>query len=74
MAYGMEPNDDRDTHAAVGELIQRLDTDDGMPVDRVVNLDNVTLVRTALLAERITTLDSSRMAECCTALAAATDC
>ncbi|MEL7210150.1 MAG: type II toxin-antitoxin system PemK/MazF family toxin [Actinomycetota bacterium] len=51
-----------------------LDRADGMPVDCVLNLDNVTLVRTALLTERITVLDPSRMDECCAALAAATDC
>ena len=51
-----------------------LDERDGMPTDCVVNLDNVTLVRTALLTERITTLDPSRIAACCTALAIATDC
>ena len=51
-----------------------LGDEDGMPVDCVINLNNVTSLHTALLTDRITVLDSTRMAEVCTALAAATDC
>ncbi len=47
--------------------------DDGMPVKSVISLDN-TLVRKALLTERITTLSSERMNEVCKALDYATSC
>lgn len=51
-----------------------LDKGDGMPVSCVLTLDNLTLVRTSLLTEPITTLGPERMAEVCNALMAATDC
>lgn len=47
---------------------------DGMPRKCVLALDNVTVVRKALLTERITTLAPDRMRAVCTALAAATAC
>jgi mRNA interferase MazF len=47
---------------------------DGMPRESVISLDNTTLVRKALLTERITTLGSERMNEVCAALAYATSC
>lgn len=51
-----------------------LDEADGMPAACVVTLDNVTLIRTSLLTEQITTLGPDRMSEICHSLSAATDC
>jgi len=51
-----------------------LDEADGMPVACVVNLDNMTVIRTSLLTEHITTLAPDRLTEICDALAAATAC
>ncbi len=51
-----------------------VDESDGMPVSCVLNVDNTSLVRTALLTDRITTLGPARMAEVCEAMRAATDC
>jgi mRNA interferase MazF len=48
--------------------------DDGMPRESVISLDNTTLVRKALLTERITTLSSERIDEVCKALDYATSC
>jgi mRNA interferase MazF len=48
--------------------------EDGMPRESVISLDNTTLVRKALLTERITTLSSERMNEVCKALDYATSC
>ena len=48
--------------------------EDGMPRESVLSLDNTTLVRKALLTERITTLSSERMNEVCKALDYATSC
>jgi len=48
--------------------------EDGMPRESVISLDNTTLVRKALLSERITTLSSERMNEVCKALAYVTSC
>jgi mRNA interferase MazF len=48
--------------------------DDGMPRESVISLDNTTLVRKALLTERITTLSSERINEVCKALDYATSC
>ncbi|MBI4730498.1 MAG: type II toxin-antitoxin system PemK/MazF family toxin [Acidobacteria bacterium] len=47
---------------------------DGMPESCVLALDNITVVRKTLLAERITALAPDRMREVCEALAAATAC
>ena len=47
---------------------------DGMPRESAISLDNTTLVRKALLTERITTLSSERMDEVCKALDYATSC
>lgn len=47
---------------------------DGMPADCVLSLDNLSLIRTSLLTDRITTLDPATMVDVCAALAAATDC
>jgi mRNA interferase MazF len=49
-------------------------SEDGMPRDSAISLDNTTLVRKALLTKRITTLGSERMDEVCRALAYATSC
>jgi mRNA interferase MazF len=51
-----------------------LDESDGMPQPCVLTVDNVGLVRTALLIERIATLGPDRMDEVCRALAYATGC
>ncbi len=51
-----------------------LGAEDGMPVDCVVTLDNVTVVRKAHLTTYITTLSPVRMAEVCAALAFAVAC
>lgn len=51
-----------------------LDASDGMPGRCVLTLDNVSLVRTSLLTERITRLDPERMRAVCGALAVATAC
>jgi mRNA interferase MazF len=48
--------------------------EDGMPRESVISLDNTTLVRKALLTERITTLSPERMNEVCKALNYATSC
>ena len=52
----------------------RLTTNDGMPEDCVLSLDNVTLVPKEFLVERITALRGHRMHEVCEALAIATGC
>lgn len=52
----------------------RLDADDGVPRDCVVNFDNIRTVSCALLSEPITTLSGPRMHEVCRALAIATGC
>jgi mRNA interferase MazF len=52
----------------------RLDTDDGLPRECVVNFDNLRTVSCALLSEPITTLSGPRMHEVCRALAIATGC
>jgi mRNA interferase MazF len=52
----------------------RLGTDDRMPDECVLSLDNVTVIRPALCTERITTLEAERMHEICRALSTATDC
>jgi mRNA-degrading endonuclease toxin of MazEF toxin-antitoxin module len=45
-----------------------------MPRDSAISLDNLTLVRKALLTGLITTLGSERMDEVCRALTYATGC
>lgn len=52
----------------------RLDIDDGMPEECVVNLDNLRDVPRAFITEPITTLSGPRMHEVCRALAIATGC
>jgi mRNA interferase MazF len=52
----------------------RLDSEDGLPRECVVNLDNVRTIPCALLTEPITTLSGPRMHEVCRALAFATGC
>jgi mRNA interferase MazF len=47
---------------------------DGMPTDCALSLDNLTAVRKALLTERITMLQDSKLDELCRALRAATGC
>jgi len=51
-----------------------LDATDGMPVECVLSLDNVTPIRVALCTDRITRLGSERMHEVCEALRVATAC
>jgi len=51
-----------------------LDASDGMPARCVLALDNMALVRTALLTERITRLAPERMRAICDALVVATAC
>lgn len=51
-----------------------LGADHGMPVDCVLTLDNVTLVRPEFCTTRITVLDTTVMHQVCRALADATDC
>jgi mRNA interferase MazF len=48
--------------------------EDGMPRESAISLDNTTLVRKALLTERIATLSPGKMDEVCRALAYATSC
>jgi mRNA interferase MazF len=48
--------------------------EDGMPQERAISLDNTTLVRKALLTERITTLGPEKMDQICRALDYATSC
>lgn len=52
----------------------RLDSNDGLPRECVVNFDNLRTVSCALLSEPITTLSGPRMHEVCRALAIATGC
>ena len=47
---------------------------DGMPSACCLTLDNLTVIRPALCAERITRLGPARMREVCAALALATAC
>lgn len=51
-----------------------LGSDDGMPKECVLALDNVAPVRKAHLTRRITTLGPVRLVEVCRALRDATDC
>jgi mRNA interferase MazF len=51
-----------------------LGTDDGMPVDCALTLDNVRVVRKAYCTERICTLTAAKMHEVCRALATAAGC
>lgn len=52
----------------------RLGTEDGVPKECVVNLDNLRQVSRSFLGEPITTLSGPRMHEVCRALAIATGC
>jgi mRNA interferase MazF len=51
-----------------------LDTDDGMPVECALSLDNLTLVPKELFRSRITRLSADRMKDVCRALALASGC
>ena len=51
-----------------------LDRVDGMPVSCVLTADNLTLITTAYLTERITALNPERMEAVCKAIADATGC
>ncbi len=51
-----------------------VDEADGMPLSCVLNVDNLALVRTSLLTERVTVLGLERMDEICRALTRAVDC
>lgn len=51
-----------------------LGTDDGLPAECVVTLDNLVSVRPAFLTERISTLSPARMSQLCRALRAAVAC
>jgi mRNA interferase MazF len=52
----------------------RLGTEDGMPEDCVLGLDNTTVVPKALFVERIAKLRGDRLQEVCAALAVASGC
>jgi mRNA interferase MazF len=52
----------------------RLGTDDGMPQECVISLDNLRTVPKALLTEPITKLAPDRVREVCQALNASVDC
>lgn len=52
----------------------RLDSEDGLPRECVINFDNLWTVPCAHLSEPITTLSGPRMHEVCRALAIATGC
>ncbi len=52
----------------------RLNPDDGVPQECVVNLDNLRSVHKAFLTEPIAALSGPRMHEVCRALAIATGC
>lgn len=52
----------------------RLDADDGLPRECVVNFDNLRTISCSLLSEPITTLSGPRMHEVCRALSIATGC
>jgi len=52
----------------------RLGPADGMPVECVLSLDNLRLVRKSLLTNRVTTVSDSKMREVCEALGFATAC
>lgn len=51
-----------------------LDEDDGMPAECVLTADNLTLVQTAHLTRRITTLSDTRMRQACEAIRRAVAC
>ncbi len=51
-----------------------LGKEDGMPADCVLATDNMTLITTAYLTSRVTTLSPERMAAVCSALEVATGC
>jgi len=51
-----------------------LDTDDGMPEECALSLDNLTLIPKELFRTRITRLSVERMSEVCRALAFASGC
>jgi mRNA interferase MazF len=51
-----------------------LDPSDGVPEHCVISLDNLRLVRPALLTERLTTLGAARLHDVCTALRHAIAC
>ena len=52
----------------------RLSPADGMPAESVASFDNLTVIPKACLTEHICTLEPVRLAEACSALAAATEC
>jgi mRNA interferase MazF len=52
----------------------KLTTDDGMPSECVISLDNLRTVPRALLTGRVTTLSPERTNEVCSALDYATGC
>ena len=51
-----------------------LSPDDGMPADCAASFDNLRVVPKAYLVDRLTSLNSVRLAEACRALRAAVDC
>lgn len=51
-----------------------LHPDDGVPVECVVQLDNLTRLSPAFLSERLTTLSPTRMLQICRAARIAIDC
>jgi mRNA interferase MazF len=51
-----------------------LSPEDGMPTDCAASFDNLRVVPKAYLVDRLTSLNSLRLAEACRALRAAVDC
>jgi len=52
----------------------RLGSEDGMPEDCALSLDNVAVIPRSFFVDRITRLRPGRLAEVCSALAVATGC
>jgi mRNA interferase MazF len=52
----------------------RLGTEDGMPEECVLSLDNVATIPKSFFTDRITRLGPDRLAEVCSGLAVATGC
>jgi mRNA interferase MazF len=51
-----------------------LGTDDGMPAECVLTLDNLRVIRPALCTQRLAGIGPERLAEVCAALRIAVDC
>jgi mRNA interferase MazF len=62
----------RTRRGLVSEVV--LTTDDGVPTESVVNLDNIHTIGRESFRRRVTALSPARMAEVCRTLQAATGC